>query len=119
STIFDFLFFFLYQHFAPSHLQVMWFLASVCTELLLIFSLRSSRWFFQTVAPPKALWITTFVAAGLAFLVATTEPLMTWFSFPRPTLPLLALTGGLVVVYFLCTDVAKRLYLRWLEPKFS
>lgn len=119
STIFDFLFFFLYQHFAPSHLQVMWFLASVCTELLLIFSLRSSRWFFQTIAPPKALWITTFVAAGLAFLVATTEPLMTWFSFPRPTLPLLALTGGLVVVYFLCTDVAKRLYLRWLEPKFS
>ncbi len=115
STVFDFLFFMIYQSTAPSHLQVMWFLASVLTELLLIFSLRSSGWFFQSVRPPKMLWLATGVAAAFAGFAVFTEPLMTWFRFLRPTAPLLAITLGVVVLYFCVTDVVKRLVTRWVK----
>ncbi len=115
STAFDFLFFTLYHTVAPAHLQVMWFLASVLTELVLIFSLRTSRWFFRSTRPPKALWIATILAAGCAFLVTFVQPFQTWFSFPRPTGPLLLITLGLVLVYFVATDVAKRCYERFVK----
>lgn len=113
STVFDFLFFAIYQSIAPTHLQVMWFLASVFTELLLIFSIRSSKWFFQAVRPPMALWGATALAAGCALFVTYIPPFTTWFSFPRPTASLLAITAGLVVLYFLMTDIVKRVYLHW------
>lgn len=117
STAFDFLFFMIYRHLAFSHLQVMWFLASVFTELLLIFSLRTRRWFFRSVPPPKALWATTVAAAGCALGATFLLPFANWFSFPRPTAPLLAITFGLVIVYFVITDCVKRLYVRRIGVK--
>ncbi len=117
STVFDFLFFTIFQALDPSRLQVMWFLASVFTELVLIFSLRSSGWFFQSVRPPKALWLATGFAAACALGVTFLAPFSAWFSFPRPTAPLLAITTGLVVLYFLLTDIAKRAYLHWVKTR--
>lgn len=118
STVFDLMFFFVYRHLAPAHLQVMWFLASVFTELLVLFSLRASRWFFQTAAPPKVLWMTSLGATGIAVLVAFTEPLMSWFSFLRPTTSLFVITLLLVAAYFLLTDVIKRLYYHFVRPSW-
>ena len=117
STVFDFLFFAIYQSIAPTHLQVMWFLASVFTELLLIFSIRSSKWFFQAVRPPLALWGATVLAAAAALFVTFVSPFAEWFSFPRPTASLLTITAGLVILYFLLTDVVKHLYLRWTSSR--
>ena len=117
STVFDFMFFWVYQTIAPSHLQVMWFLGSVFTELILIFSLRSSRWFFQSTKPPRALWLATTFAGGLAFLVTCVYPFDEWFSFPHPTVPLLAITLGLALLYFVVTDVVKRAYIVLAEKK--
>ncbi len=115
STIFDFLFFRIYQTVTPSHLQVMWFLASVLTELVLIFSIRSSGWFFQASKPPRALWFATLGAAVCAFIFTYVSPFTRWFSFPRPTMPLLLITAGLVILYFLLTDLAKKIYLHWVK----
>lgn len=118
STVFDLIFFFVYRHLAPAHLQVMWFLASVLTELVVLFSLRASRWFFQAAAPPKALWMTSFGAALAAILVTFTHPLMDWFAFLRPTTSLLVMTFVLVGVYFLLTDLLKRLYYHFVRPSW-
>lgn len=115
STVFDFMFFWVYQTIAPSHLQVMWFLGSVFTELILIFSLRSSGWFFQSTKPPRALWFATLFAGGLAFLVTCVYPFAQWFSFSRPTVSLFAITLGLVLLYFGVTDIVKRGYIAWTE----
>lgn len=115
STAFDFLFFTVYRYLSLPHLQVMWFLASVFTELLLVFSLRSSRWFFQAPKLPTSLLAVTTFAAAASIFVAFVQPFARWFSFPQPTFILLGITIGLAAVYFLITDLVKHWYLHFIQ----
>jgi Mg2+-importing ATPase len=55
SSIFDLTLFRLYFQSSPAILQTSWFLLSVTTEIILLYSLRSSRWFFLGSRPSAVL----------------------------------------------------------------
>ncbi|MBI2444562.1 MAG: HAD-IC family P-type ATPase [Candidatus Magasanikbacteria bacterium] len=112
STVFDFIFFGLYWRRGPATLQTNWFIGSVLTELVLIFSIRTRGLWFRARRPGALLsWL-----SGAAFLIAVALPLSPWgqrvfhFAMPRPAHLITIL--GIVVAYFAVTEAVKLLYYR-------
>jgi Mg2+-importing ATPase len=113
STLFDFAFFGYFVRFGdPAVLQTMWFMGSVLTELVLLFSIRTSLPFWRS-RPPSAtvLWLTlTVMAASIA--LPYVRPLRELFGFSAPTAEHLAMAFVLVLLYFVSTEAAKLLFYR-------
>ncbi|MBI5071872.1 magnesium-translocating P-type ATPase [Candidatus Falkowbacteria bacterium] len=113
STIFDFIFFGLFYRISPGVLQTNWFIGSVLTEIILIFSVRT-KFFF--LAAKRA---STFLI-GLAVLtvaITITLPLTSFgqkiFNFAKPQTNHLWLIFGIVICYFTVTEGVKLIYYRF------
>ncbi|MGE3885050.1 MAG: cation-translocating P-type ATPase [Vicinamibacterales bacterium] len=114
STLFDFAFFGYFVRFGePALLQTMWFMGSVLTELVLLFSIRTTLPFWRST-PPSAtvvgLTLTVMAAAvGLPFIA----PARALFGFVVPAPEHLAMAFALVVIYFAATEGAKLMLYRY------
>lgn len=112
STIFDFIFFALFKNEAPSVLQTNWFIGSVLTELVLIFSIRTRGFFLRARVPAFGLSILSllgFIGALVLPYVAFTSKI---FSFTPPSLKHLLTILTVVAIYFVTTETVKLLYYR-------
>jgi Mg2+-importing ATPase len=109
SSFFDLTIFTMFATVSPGALQTAWFLFSVLTEVFLIFSLRSRRWFFQATRPSRLLRFLSFLVICSAFLIPFTS-----FGTKIGFIALAPLTLGtlfaLAVVYFAVTEVVKHWY---------
>ena len=110
SSLFDFIFFGFFYHEAAAVLQTNWFIASVLTELAFLYSIRTRLWSWQARRPSWSLLILSVVSGVLVIFVPFTAIGQGLFQFVAPTLPQLALIFGIVAVYFLTTEIVKRLY---------
>lgn len=112
STLFDFIFFALFFREAPSVLQTNWFIGSVITELLFLFSIRTRKVFFRgaRLSPPIAVF--SFLALFAAIILPFTHFGQTLFSFTAPSLHHLTLIAFVALAYFAATECAKLLYYR-------
>ncbi len=112
STVFDFIFFGIFYRISPEALQTYWFIGSVLTELILIFSLRSKRFCLRAPGPSLSL----LLLAGTTFLLAIVLPFIRLgrelFSFITPSAYYLILVLSVVAVYFISTETIKLLYYR-------
>ncbi len=117
STIFDFLFFGIFFRLGPEILQTNWFIGSILTELVFIFSVRTHGLFFRAKLASTLL----IALSGLAFVTTILLPLTAFgqrvFQFTLPTLPHLTLILGLVALYFVTTECVKLLYYRFVNSK--
>ena len=113
STVFDFIFFGLHRDLQPGKIQTMWFLFSVCTELLLIFSVRSRFQIFKSSTPPRLLVglaifsfvVTVWLAvSGFALMGITTISLSALFA-------ILVLT----LAYFVTSQIVKFLFYKFID----
>lgn len=116
SSLFDFITFGIFSHFGASILQTNWFIESILTELVFIFSIRTRGLFWKAPAPsPSLFWL--FIVAGLAtVLVPFTALGHHIFSFISPHPTQLATIAILVSLYFIATEIAKNLYFRKTSP---
>lgn len=112
STIFDFIFFGLFSGSNSAVLQTNWFIGSVLTELVLIFSIRT-HYFFLRGKPPS------FCLAALsllAFVLAITVPQISFgqrlFGFIAPSVSQLFTIIGVVMGYFVVTEISKNIFYR-------
>lgn len=112
STAFDFVYFFVFHAVAPASLQTNWFMGSVLTELLFLFSIRNRGFFWKGVRPAGIIVAFTAVAALITITVPYTSLGTQIFSFVHPTLIQLCTTIGIALVYFCVTEVVKVWYLR-------
>jgi len=107
SMIFDFIFFGLFYKISPSVLQTNWFIGSILTELVLIFSIRTKS-FFPTSKKPSGILSSLAV---LAAVVTLAVPFTSWgqevFKFTAPSLNHLAIILVIVIVYFIGTEALK------------
>lgn len=110
STIFDFIFFALFFKISPAVLQTNWFIGSILTELVLIFSIRTKSFFLKATAPSNSLILLTISAAVAAIWLPFSSFGQKVFHFTRPTLPHLALILMLVAVYFVCNEFLKLMF---------
>ncbi|HTM67974.1 MAG TPA: magnesium-translocating P-type ATPase [Candidatus Binatia bacterium] len=107
SSIFDFTTFAVFRLFSPAVLQTSWFMVSVLTELVLIYSLRTSGPFYKAPPPPAHLATLTACAAIAAVVLPYSSFGHKVFHFvtPRPLHLLIAVL--IVAVYFIATETVK------------
>ncbi len=119
STVFDFIFFGLFYRISPGVLQTNWFIGSVLTEIILIFSVRT-KFFF--LAAKRA----SNVLIGLAVLtiaVTITLPFTSFgqkiFNFVKPEINHLWLIFGVAAAYFVITESVKLIYHHFLNHNYK
>jgi Mg2+-importing ATPase len=117
STVFDFMWFALFYKEGPEILQTNWFIASVISEILLLFSIRSMLPIKKAGRPaPLIIWL-----SGLAFFGAIAFPIIPftayYFEFTIPSFYDLSLIVLLTFIYIIITEVVKRLLVRFLGKR--
>jgi Mg2+-importing ATPase len=115
STIFDFIFFALFSRISPGVLQTNWFIASVLTELVLVFSIRTKKPFFLAKAPAPILLFLSIFASLFAIFIPFTSWGQSLFHFVPPTGGDLILIFSLVTLYLVITETVKHFYYRFMD----
>ncbi len=113
SSAFDYLTFgvlLLLLRTTPEQFRTSWFLLSVWTGLLILLVLRTRRAFYRS-QPSRALLVLPAILAGLA-VVLPWSPWSQALGFGPLSGPLVAALGGIVVLYVLASEVAKRAFYR-------
>lgn len=110
SSIFDFIIFGYFKNFGESTLHSTWFFASILTEILIIYSLRSKRPFFKSSSPSMALAISSImiIVSSLFFLFNPT--LMFWFEFKETSFNYLYLVVIICITYFVVSEIVKNAF---------
>jgi len=112
SSLFDFMFFGIFRQHDPASIQSLWFTASILTELLLIYSIRTTLPITHARTASATLsWLTAgaaVTAVGLPFLNIGQSV----FHFVAPSGRSLAIIAVIVIGYFVVTEIVKRLYYR-------
>lgn len=110
SSLFDFIFFAYFRQSSPETIQTLWFILSILTELILIFSIRSRRFFLQAGRPHSVLIILVLLVIGLTLSLPYIPLTAEIFHFIQPTWPQLRLLSILVGVYFVATEISKMVF---------
>ena len=117
STVFDFIFFAIFHKVQPSLLQTLWFIESILTEIVLIFSIRTSRFFLKAKAPSFGLAaisiLTILITIGLPFIGFGRET----FHFVSPPIYAISIVLGLIVSYFIISEIVKLIYFHYYNQK--
>ncbi|NLY35900.1 MAG: HAD-IC family P-type ATPase [Tissierellia bacterium] len=115
STVFDFMYFLLFYKISPEVLQTNWFIASVLTELLLLFSIRSMLPIEKAGKPaPLIIWL-SLGAIALTIALPLIPLTANFFQFLPPTPAHLGLIVLLALAYFVVSEMVKRPLARYLQ----
>ncbi|MBI4407740.1 MAG: HAD-IC family P-type ATPase [Candidatus Kerfeldbacteria bacterium] len=112
STVFDFIFFALFRNLPPSGLQTNWFIGSIITELLFLFSIRRHGFLIRGTRPAPIIIILSLAAAALTVIIPFTSLGHNIFQFTSPTLMQLATIGIVAAIYLVVTESVKLLYFK-------
>ncbi len=110
STLFDMIFFLIFHNFSAKVVQTGWFVESILTELVLVFSIRSSQPFFKHPWPSWQIVVFACLIAVIAIVLPSLSIGQSLFGFIQLTYMQFALIGGLVIGYFLATELIKLAY---------
>jgi Mg2+-importing ATPase len=120
STVFDFIFFAVFSRISPEALQTNWFIGSVLTELIVIYSIRTRFVFWRGRRPSTSMiWLTT--VAGLATVLLPISSIgQRVFHFTPPTGGQVLMIAVIVLAYLFVTESVKHVYYRFIQrPKPS
>ncbi len=112
SSVFDFMVFAAFYRMGPSILQTNWFIASILTELLFMFSIRTRRSMFLARRPSWPLMALTGLAAIVTVIIPFTSIGRDIFQFITPLPQHLLIIGVIVAMYIACTEAVKLAYYR-------
>jgi Mg2+-importing ATPase len=111
SSIFDFLTFgvllFLF-HASPVEFRTGWFVESLLTELVIALVVRTRRVFFRS-RPGKLLLVSTLIFIGVTFVLPYL-PFNFLFGFIPLPAPLMLMMCGLIALYVIVTEIAKKYF---------
>ena len=116
STSFDFVLFSLFVKHGEGQLQTYWFIESILSELLFLFSIRSQKAFFATKLPSKPLVYLTIFTIILTLAIPFTSIGRNIFGFIEPNMKGLLIVFAIVFTYLLSNEAVK-LFLRRLASK--
>lgn len=114
SSLFDFLTFYVLLVVLQASerlFQTGWFIESLCTQVLVIFVIRTRGNPLKS-RPHPLLAATSLAVVALAAILPLT-PLGAHFGFVPPPPAFYAILGGMVVAYLCIVELAKRAFYRW------
>ena len=94
-------------------LQTSWFVGSILTELVFLFSIRTRLPFFRARRPSWYVLVLTAVAAAVTILLPYTSFGQTVFSFTPLPPGSLVIILGLVGAFFVSVELVKLAYYRY------
>jgi len=119
STIFDFIFFGIFHKANPSLLQTLWFIESILTEILLIFSIRTRHFFLNTKRPSYYLMLFSILTFIVTIFLPFTNVGKELFHFTSPPISGILIVLMLLISYFIVSELVKLVYFwRW-KPKIK
>jgi Mg2+-importing ATPase len=113
STVFDFIVFGLFFKMSPAILQTNWFIISVLTELVFLYSIRTKFFFLKAKSPSYTIIFLTVMAAAATLIIPYTAIGVRLFKFHPPSLAHLVTLLTLVAIYFVSTEAIKLFYYRF------
>lgn len=113
SSVFDFIVFALFYKISAGVLQTNWFMASILTELVFLFSLRTKGLFFKGAPPSRTVVILTMMAIIATIIIPYTKFGQNIFKFVSPSGSHLAMIFTVVAVYFVVTECVKLMYYKY------
>ncbi len=119
SSVFDFILFGALFRVSPETLQTAWFLLSLLTEVILIFSLRTRFTFFRAKRASGVLTILAFAVLAFSFILPFIPFMTQALHFVRPTPELLLFIGVLALGYFFATEAVKNFYYRHIHDGYE
>lgn len=117
SSIFDMMLFGYFYRISARVLQTAWFVMSVLSELSFIISARTKKFFIVAQRPSYPLLILLIITGGLTFLLPLNSITRELFSFADISTRQIGIICGLVVSYFVATEMVKLLYVFWSTSK--
>jgi P-type Mg2+ transporter len=114
SSLFDFLTFYIMLAVLQADeklFQTGWFVESLCTQVLVIFIIRTRGNPLKS-GPHPLLTLTSLAVVAIAVLLPFT-PIGTYFGFVPPPAKFYFILGGMVLVYLLIVELAKQGFYRW------
>lgn len=117
STVFDFIYFGLFYRISPETLQTNWFIGSVMTELLLVFSIRSMLPIRKAGWPAPIITVLSIMAFGLAIALPMFPATASFFEFKSPSPSDLGLVVAIALLYLIVTELVKIPLVRFLNRK--
>jgi len=114
SSLFDFLTFYVLWVVIQANevlFQTGWFVESLCTQVLVIFVIRTQGNPFKS-RPHKVLAFTSLFIVLMAILLPLT-PLGAYFGFVAPPWNFYIILMAMTFMYLVCVQVAKSLFYRW------
>jgi len=114
SSLFDFLTFYVMLVVLQADeklFQTGWFVESLCTQVLVIFIIRTRGNSLKSRAHPL-LTVTSLAVVTVAVLLPFT-PIGTYFGFVPPPAQFYFILGAMVLVYLCIVELAKRAFYRW------
>ncbi len=126
STMFDFAFFAwvsksfdLKSAFGQANLQTLWFIESIITEILLIFSIRTSGLFFKAKFPSFLLIFFAIFTIIITFFLPFTDIGHEFFHFVSPKFSSLMTVIIILAGYFIISEIVKLIYFKHYKIKNS
>lgn len=116
STVFDFAFFGIFRKAGAPMLQTLWFIESILTEIFLIFSIRSRRFFFKARVPSVPLIVISFLTVFLTIFLPFSDFGKDFFHFVSPPLFSLLIVFFLLLSYFSVSEIVKLIYFHFRKP---
>jgi Mg2+-importing ATPase len=113
TAMFLLLLFFMFVRQPQAVLQTNWFIATMLTELVLIFSIRTKKPFWRAHPPAGLLLLFSLIVAGALIIIPTTTFGQHFFGFVEPSIDLLKIVLVVTFFYFIAIELAKLLLYRF------
>ena len=112
SSVFDYLTFFaLYKLYKSAEMfHTGWFIESICTELLILFVVRTHRSLLKSI--PGKLMIGLSVLAFVITVALPFTPFAGQLGFVVPPFSMLGIIAGILVLYVLTADIIKVIFFK-------
>jgi Mg2+-importing ATPase len=113
SSVFDYVTFFaLYKLFKsdPDTFHTGWFIESICTELLILFVVRTHKSLLKSVPGKLLIWLS--LAALLITLALPFAPFAKDLGFVVPPLQLIGIIVGILALYVITADMIKVIFFK-------
>lgn len=112
GSLLDFVVFRMYYR-KPALLQTVWFMYSICSELIMFYVMRTRKFFLFGHRPPLFL----MALSGLSALATVSLPISVvsryCFGFVQPPWTAWVFFGGLLVAWLLAMEAVKVAYRKW------
>jgi len=119
SSIFDFTFLGIFYGQNESLIQTLWFTMSVLTEISLIFSIRTRRFFLMAKKPAGFLIFLSILTSTLTLILPFTNFGKNFFHFTSPLPSSLLIIFSLILAYLFASEIVKQIYYGHLKKRLT